>query len=273
MYEAVNAEGSVWRYRTSEIEERIKREEYETTPEYRQERAEAAETERLRAEAATRQKAKEDKELAEIAQFTEGDSPMAAGQKRDALLKQFRFDGVVMSRKAKVEQLVAEGKLPAVETIDGKERHMVGGYEMGKSGFDYASYLLANPTANPARRVTPQLTPMQQHWAEIKKEVGSALVALRLGDFYEFFGDDAALVSKTLKITLTTRGTMPMAGIPVHAADAWFKTLRDAGFEVAVAEVIHGKPVLSVPVEPGIVSGTPLAAAADSASAQARIRR
>jgi hypothetical protein len=41
------------------------------------------------------------------------------------------------------------------------------------------------------------------------------LLAVRMGDFFEFFGDDAAEVSNALGITLTARGRVPMCGVPI----------------------------------------------------------
>jgi len=44
-----------------------------------------------------------------------------------------------------------------------------------------------------------------QYW-ELKREVGNdILLAFRLGDFYEFFYDDAVKASEVLQIVLTSR--------------------------------------------------------------------
>ena len=48
---------------------------------------------------------------------------------------------------------------------------------------------------------------------------------MRVGDFYEAYGDDAELLSLQLEITLTGRedkqfgGRIPMAGVPYHAVE------------------------------------------------------
>ena len=52
---------------------------------------------------------------------------------------------------------------------------------------------------------TKSLTPMMKHWWEIKKKHPEDLLAYRMGDFYEFFYDDAVRISKLLGITLTKR--------------------------------------------------------------------
>lgn len=88
----------------------------------------------------------------------------------------------------------------------------------------------------------PALSPMMQQYADVKAKLpSSALLAFRLGDFYEFFYDDAKVVAKALTLTLTKRREIPMAGIPVHAADRYLKALRDAGHEVAVCEAFLAK--------------------------------
>ena len=71
------------------------------------------------------------------------------------------------------------------------------------------------------------LTPMMKHWFSIKQtykeKYPSHLIAYRMGDFYEFFYDDAIRVSSLLGITLTKRkvgsDAYPLAGIPHHAGN------------------------------------------------------
>ena len=81
-----------------------------------------------------------------------------------------------------------------------------------------------------------KLTPMMRQYMEIKKEHQDKVLFFRLGDFYEMFNEDAVRVSKYLNLTLTHRGTMPMCGIPYHAARNYLKRLLDMGLKVAVCE-------------------------------------
>lgn len=81
---------------------------------------------------------------------------------------------------------------------------------------------------------------MQQYMAA-KKQHPDALVFFRMGDFYELFFDDAKAASKSLGITLTSRNKnganpIPMAGVPVRAADTYLKRLVKAGHKVAICE-------------------------------------
>lgn len=87
-----------------------------------------------------------------------------------------------------------------------------------------------------------KLSPVMQQYVDMKSENPDALLMFRLGDFYEAFFEDAKIVSETLSLVLTHRGTdgfgenVPMCGIPWHAADNYFGRLVRAGFQVALVE-------------------------------------
>ena len=84
-------------------------------------------------------------------------------------------------------------------------------------------------------------TPVMAQFFEAKTRQPDALVFFRMGDFYEMFFDDAVKAAEALGIALTARGKhagqdIPMAGVPVHAAEAYLAKLIRAGFKVAVCE-------------------------------------
>src|ERR1044072_6845012 len=84
-------------------------------------------------------------------------------------------------------------------------------------------------------------TPVRAQYFEAKARQPDALVFFRMGDFYELFFEDAVKAAEALGIALTARGThagqpIPMAGVPVHAAEAYLAKLIRAGFKVAVCE-------------------------------------
>jgi hypothetical protein len=56
--------------------------------------------------------------------------------------------------------------------------------------------------------------PLMRHYAELRAE-SDALLAFEMGDFFEFYGDDAVIVSRVLDIALSCRGDVPMCGFPV----------------------------------------------------------
>ncbi|MGB6230033.1 MAG: DNA mismatch repair protein MutS, partial [Litorimonas sp.] len=88
-----------------------------------------------------------------------------------------------------------------------------------------------------------QPTPMMRQYLRIKADAGAdTLLLYRMGDFYEVFFEDAKAMAATLGIALTKRGKhdgkpIPMAGIPVHASEAYIARLLKAGHRVAIAEV------------------------------------
>jgi DNA mismatch repair protein MutS len=81
-----------------------------------------------------------------------------------------------------------------------------------------------------------KVSPMMAQWHACKQAAGDAILLFRLGDFYEAFYDDAALISKELELTLTKRHEIPMAGMPHHTSEAYIDKLVSKGFRVAVAE-------------------------------------
>ncbi|MBR4891642.1 MAG: DNA mismatch repair protein MutS [Alphaproteobacteria bacterium] len=87
-----------------------------------------------------------------------------------------------------------------------------------------------------------KLTPVMQQYVDMKAENPDALLMFRLGDFYESFFEDAKTISAVLSLVLTARGTdgdgnsIPMCGIPWHAADNYFGRLVRSGYKVALVE-------------------------------------
>ncbi|HET9549370.1 MAG TPA: DNA mismatch repair protein MutS, partial [Candidatus Binatia bacterium] len=88
---------------------------------------------------------------------------------------------------------------------------------------------------------TAKVTPMMRQYLQIKERYRDAILFFRLGDFYEMFFEDAHTASKILDIALTSRnktedGSVPLCGVPYHAADPYIQKLLDAGHKVAVCE-------------------------------------
>lgn len=88
------------------------------------------------------------------------------------------------------------------------------------------------------------LSPMMQHYLQVKEEYPDCIIFYRLGDFYEMFFDDAKVVSKELELTLTGRACgleerAPMCGVPFHAADTYLNRLVQKGYKVAICEQVE----------------------------------
>ena len=83
-------------------------------------------------------------------------------------------------------------------------------------------------------------SPMMTQYRELKRRFPDYLLLFRLGDFYELFFEDAELGARLLSITLTSRQSAPMAGIPHHAADGYIARLVQAGQKIAICEQLEG---------------------------------
>ncbi len=86
-------------------------------------------------------------------------------------------------------------------------------------------------------------TPMMQQYLGIKADHPDKLLFYRMGDFYELFMEDAESAARLLDLTLTSRGNsngqrIPMAGVPVHAAEGYLGRLVKSGQSIAVCEQV-----------------------------------
>jgi DNA mismatch repair protein MutS len=86
-------------------------------------------------------------------------------------------------------------------------------------------------------------TPMMQQYLGIKADHPDKLLFYRMGDFYELFMEDAERAACLLDLTLTSRGNsngqrIPMAGVPVHAAEGYLGRLVKSGQSIAVCEQV-----------------------------------
>jgi DNA mismatch repair protein MutS len=92
------------------------------------------------------------------------------------------------------------------------------------------------------------LSPVLRHYVELKAAHPERVLLYRLGDFYEFFFEDALLLSRLLELTLTGKeggkgiGRVPMAGIPHHAAERYCAELVRRGLSVALCDQLETTP-------------------------------
>jgi len=84
-----------------------------------------------------------------------------------------------------------------------------------------------------------------RQYLDAKRQYRDAIVFFRMGDFYEMFYEDALVASRALDLTLTSRskdaegGSIPMCGVPYHAADTYLTRLVRKGFRVAICEQVE----------------------------------
>lgn len=74
------------------------------------------------------------------------------------------------------------------------------------------------------------IPPWYKEYVNIQRENPNKIVAYRLGDFYEIFGEDAVTLADDLSLTLTSKDCkmkerVPMIGFQIHVADNYFNKM------------------------------------------------
>jgi DNA mismatch repair protein MutS len=100
-------------------------------------------------------------------------------------------------------------------------------------------------------------TPLMQQHRAIKQKYPDAILLFRVGDFYETFGQDAIIASKTLGITLTKRNngaasSSELAGFPHHSLDTYLHRLVKAGYRVAICDQLEDPKMVKGIVKRGV---------------------
>ncbi len=86
-----------------------------------------------------------------------------------------------------------------------------------------------------------QLSPLYQKYIGFQRQYPQAVIAYRLGDFFEVFGDNAVMLANEIELTLTGRDCglderVPMVGFPYHASDNYFKKIAETHQLVVVED-------------------------------------
>ena len=104
------------------------------------------------------------------------------------------------------------------------------------------------PTVEVKEPEKPVISPLWTRYQGYRDEHPEAVIVMRVGDFYEIFGESAEAASKPLELTVVSRDfglpeRVPMIGFPYHRADAYIEKLR-AFTDVAIIENEAVKRVL-----------------------------
>ena len=86
----------------------------------------------------------------------------------------------------------------------------------------------------------PKISPLYTKYMALVEKYPTTLIALRVGDLYEIFGDAAERVAEKLELTLTSRDfgleeRVPMVGFPYHRVDVYRDKIRQFS-SIAIAE-------------------------------------
>ena len=84
------------------------------------------------------------------------------------------------------------------------------------------------------------VAPLYTRYVKLSEQYPTTIVALRVGDFYEIFGEKAELVAEKLELTLTSRDfgledRVPMVGFPYHRVDVYREKIQEFS-SVAIVE-------------------------------------
>ena len=87
----------------------------------------------------------------------------------------------------------------------------------------------------------PQGSPVWQRYVKLERDYPEHITVMRLGDFYEVFGENARILAGELPLTLTERDVglperVPMIGFPCHAAQNYFQKMVKNGHQLAVMD-------------------------------------
>ena len=85
-----------------------------------------------------------------------------------------------------------------------------------------------------------EISPLYTRYVKLSEQYPTTIVALRVGDFYEVFGEKAELVAEKLELTLTSRDfgleeRVPMVGFPYHRVEVYREKIQEFS-SVAIVE-------------------------------------
>ncbi len=85
----------------------------------------------------------------------------------------------------------------------------------------------------------PKGNPIYNTYQDVKDSYVTSVIAMRLGDFYEIFGQDAVEIAKELDLTLVGRDCgldhrIPMIGFPYHCAENYFDKIAENHSLIAI---------------------------------------
>lgn len=88
--------------------------------------------------------------------------------------------------------------------------------------------------------VSLQASPLYQKYMRFQNQYPQSVIAYKVGDFFEVFGENAVKISNVFDLTLTGRDCglderVPMIGFPYHSSDIYFHKIAER-FDLVVVE-------------------------------------
>ena len=143
-----------------------------------------------------------------------------------------------------------EFQTPVPEDIDDEEK-------LTELNVDMETGEILPPKPVEKKSVPLQASPLYQKYMRFQNQYPHAVIAYRLGDFFEVFGNNAINLANNFNLTLTGRDCgleerVPMVGFPYHASDIYFHKISEC-FELVVVEdnvaTPYGTENEEIPVE------------------------
>ena len=133
----------------------------------------------------------------------------------------------------------AKGPVQATGTLDSQKVHLM--HETMAEIAEEEERKRAEQERRKKETQKPSVSPVWHKYADIQEKYPHAVVAMRLGDFYEVFGDKAKAIAEELNLTLTGRdcgleSRVPMVGFPYHTAEMYFGKILSNGHTLVVME-------------------------------------
>ena len=99
----------------------------------------------------------------------------------------------------------------------------------------------AAKAAEEEKKKQTSTSPVYRKYLDVQDRYPQAIIAMRLGDFYEVFGKNAEVLANELPLTLTGRdcgleSRVPMVGFPYHTAEMYFGKILSNGHTLVVME-------------------------------------
>lgn len=101
--------------------------------------------------------------------------------------------------------------------------------------------IMAEIAEEEAKKKQASTSPVYRKYLDVQDRYPQAVIAMRLGDFYEVFGKNAEVLANELPLTLTGRdcgleSRVSMIGFPYHTAEMYFGKILSNGHTLVVME-------------------------------------
>ena len=144
------------------------------------------------------------------------------------------FDMMAQTEQPTTDKPTNEGTVEEIGDINNADE------ELTELNVDMETGEILPPKPVEKKSVPLQASPLYQKYMRFQNQYPHAVIAYRLGDFFEVFGNNAVKLANNFNLTLAGRDCgleerVPMVGFPYHASDMYFHKISER-FELVVVE-------------------------------------